>query len=505
MLQTYVANILIAVNPCKPVPKLYSADVMKSYKGKSLGIMPPHVFALSDKAFRDMRTSKTSQSIVVSGESGAGKTETTKYIIRYLTSLGSADSSVSNIEERLVESNPLLESFGNAKTTRNNNSSRFGKFMEIHFNNKSAVSGGFVSHYLLEKSRIVSQSNEERNYHAFYRLTRAPEAWRTKFQIKGPENYRYLKGSCLDDNLQDTAGFESLLVSMGRIGMSEEAKSNVFRIVAGVLHLGNIDFKEKESTRGGSVISSDTTSELNVTAELFGLEADALVEALTTRVMMTKGGGVKGTVIGVPLKPEQAANGRDALAKAIYSNLFDHIVNQVNECFPFSESANFIGVLDIAGFEYFKHNSFEQFCINFCNEKLQQFFNDRIIKQEQALYEAEGLGVKFVEYVDNQDCIDLIEAKKTGILDLLDEECRLPSASVEHFTTAVYSTHKDHFRLSVSTYSSKLFASLHNCSNSIVIGFTLDTREDELLYTWKVKRRIYLTIAKSRLFNDWKF
>eukprot|EP00117_Sycon_ciliatum_P041054 scpid20544/ scgid30089/ Unconventional myosin-VI; Unconventional myosin-6 len=445
---TYVANILIAINPCKSVPHVYNNDVMKSYRGKSLGVMPPHVFALADKTYRDMRTQNQSQSIIVSGESGAGKTETTKYIIRYLTALSGSSAGASEIETRLVESNPFLESFGNAKTTRNNNSSRFGKFMEIHFCKKGGVSGGFVSHYLLEKSRIVSQSGEERNYHAFYRLTRAPESWRKKFDLQGPENYRYLKGSSLDDTLKDAEEFQHLLNSMDRVGLSDQAKDDVFRVVAGVLHLGNICFDPKEGTRGGSLVTEETMHELNIAAKLFHLEPDALIEAMTTRVMMTKGGGVKGTVIGVPLKPEQAGNGRDALAKAIYSNLFDHIVRLVNECFPFTESSNYIGVLDIAGFEYFKHNSFEQFCINYCNEKLQQFFNDRIIKQEQALYEAEGLGVKFVEYVDNQDCIDLVEANKTGILALLDEECRLPSANVEHFTNAVHTTHKDHFRLS---------------------------------------------------------
>ncbi|NWX47153.1 MYO6 protein, partial [Steatornis caripensis] len=441
---TYVANILIAVNPYFDIPKFYSSDTIKKYQGRSLGTLPPHVFAIADKAFRDMKVLKMSQSIIVSGESGAGKTENTKFVLRYLTeSYGTGQ----DIDDRIVEANPLLEAFGNAKTVRNNNSSRFGKFVEIHFNEKNSVVGGFVSHYLLEKSRICVQGKEERNYHIFYRLCAgAPEDIREKLYLSSPDNFRYLNrgctryfanketdkqilqnrkspeylkaGSLKDPLLDDHGDFNRMCTAMKKIGLDDAEKLDLFRVVAGVLHLGNIDFEEAGST---SEFQSEELGKIRPAFLFFR----------------------------VPLKVEQANNARDALAKTVYSHLFDHVVNRVNQCFPFETSSFFIGVLDIAGFEYFEHNSFEQFCINYCNEKLQQFFNERILKEEQELYQKEGLGVNEVRYVDNQDCIDLIEAKLIGVLDILDEENRLPQPSDQHFTSVVHQKHKDHFRLSI--------------------------------------------------------
>ncbi|CAG5866491.1 myosin VIb isoform 1-T1 [Menidia menidia] len=472
---TYVANILIAVNPYYDVPKLYGPDAIKSYQGKSLGTLPPHVYAIADKAYRDMKVLKMSQSIIVSGESGAGKTENTKFVLRYLTTTYGTGQ---DIDERIVEANPLLEAFGNAKTVRNNNSSRFGKFVEIHFNNKNAVVGGFVSHYLLEKSRICMQSNDERNYHIFYRLCAgASEDLKKKLHLDSPDSFRYLNRGCTryfagkdsdkqimqsrkspehlklgalkDPLLDDQGDFNRMCVAMKKIGLNDTEKLDLFRVVAGVLHLGNIDFEETGSSSGGCILKNQSDNTLECCADLLGLDKDDLRVSLTTRIMLTTAGGAKGTVIKVPLKVEQANNARDALAKAVYSRLFDHVVKRVNQCFPFETSSHFIGVLDIAGFEYFEHNSFEQFCINYCNEKLQQFFNERILKEEQELYQKEGLGVNEVHYVDNQDCIDLVEAKLVGILDILDEENRLPQPSDQHFAQAVHNKHKDHFRLTV--------------------------------------------------------
>ncbi|NXJ16888.1 MYO6 protein, partial [Odontophorus gujanensis] len=472
---TYVANILIAVNPYFDIPKFYSSDAIKKYQGRSLGTLPPHVFAIADKAYRDMKVLKMSQSIIVSGESGAGKTENTKFVLRYLTeSYGTGQ----DIDDRIVEANPLLEAFGNAKTIRNNNSSRFGKFVEIHFNEKNSVVGGFVSHYLLEKSRICVQGKEERNYHIFYRLCAgAPEDIREKLYLSSPDSFRYLNrgctryfatketdkqilqnrkspeylkaGSLKDPLLDDHGDFNRMCTAMKKIGLDDAEKLDLFRVVAGVLHLGNIDFEEAGSTSGGCTLKARSKPALECCATLLGLDEEDLRVSLTTRVMLTTAGGAKGTVIKVPLKVEQANNARDALAKTVYSHLFDHVVNRVNQCFPFETSSFFIGVLDIAGFEYFEHNSFEQFCINYCNEKLQQFFNERILKEEQELYQKEGLGVNEVRYVDNQDCIDLIEAKLVGVLDILDEENRLPQPSDQHFTSVVHQKHKDHFRLSI--------------------------------------------------------
>ncbi|XP_045106888.1 unconventional myosin-VI-like isoform X4 [Portunus trituberculatus] len=474
---TYVANILIAVNPYIDIRNLYSLDTIKKYQGKSLGQMPPHVFAIADKAFRDMKVLKQSQSIIVSGESGAGKTESTKYILRYLCE--SWGNKLGHLEAKILDANPVLESFGNAKTTRNNNSSRFGKFIEIHFNEKFSVVGGFISHYLLEKSRIVLQGPQERNYHIFYQLCAgAPEALRNKLKLGTPDQYNYLRKGCTqyfcsrdtektlpasrkspvhqkkgplkDPILDDVRDFASVDKALGNFGLSESERLFVYTTVAAVLHLGNVGFEENpEDTKGGCMVSPGCEGHLKTAASLMGVDAEELNQALLSRVMQTSKGGLKGTVIMVPLKIYEASGARDALAKAMYSKLFDYIVHRINQSIPFSSSAYYIGILDIAGFEYFPVNSFEQFCINYCNEKLQMFFNERILKDEQALYEKEGLGLRKISYVDNQDCIDLIEAKGCGIISLLDEESKLPKSSHTHFTSAVHSNHSAHFRLAL--------------------------------------------------------
>uniref|UniRef100_A0A6M2DFQ7 Putative myosin class ii heavy chain n=1 Tax=Xenopsylla cheopis TaxID=163159 RepID=A0A6M2DFQ7_XENCH len=472
---TYVANILIAVNPYKEIKNLYSSETIRSYQGKSLGKMPPHVFAIGDKAFRDMQVLKQSQSIIVSGESGAGKTESTKYLLRYLCDLWA--KSAGPIEQKILDANPILEAFGNAKTTRNNNSSRFGKFIEVHFDAKCQVVGGHISHYLLEKSRICVQSPEERNYHVFYMLCAgAPKELRQKLKLGKPDDYRYLKEGCTqyfttpatekylssdqksktmiasgglrDPLLDDVKDFQLLDQALKRIGLSDAECFEIYSLVAAVLHLGNVGFEETpEDTRGGCRVATSSESSLAMASALIGVDAFEMRQALVSRVMQSSRGGIKGTVIMVPLKINEASSARDALAKALYSYLFDHIVNRINQSIPFKASCYYIGVLDIAGFEYFTVNSFEQFCINYCNEKLQQFFNDRILKSEQVLYKKEGLNIPEIKFTDNQDCIDLIEFKSGGLFNLLDEESKLPKSSAEHFTESVFARWPSHFRL----------------------------------------------------------
>ncbi|CAF4765369.1 unnamed protein product [Pieris macdunnoughi] len=462
---TYVANILLAVNPYEDIPDMYSPSTIKKYHGRSLGELPPHVFAIADKAFRDMKALKQSQSVIVSGESGAGKTESTKYILKYLCELWA--KAAGPVEQKILDANPILEAFGNAKTTRNNNSSRFGKFMEVHFNNKYHVVGGHISHYLLEKSRICTQSTEERNYHVFYLLCAgAPQELRAALKITKPDDYTYLKNGCTqyfttaqsgkkisasqmskqhqtkgglrDPILDDVEDFQRLHSALSRVGLSEEEKRSVYSVVAAVLHLGNVEFEEEGGARGGCRVSPHSEGELQVAAGLLGVEAGELRMALVSRLMQSSRGGMKGTAIMVPLKTYEAQNARDALAKAVYSRLFDFIVHRINTSIPFQASSYYIGVLDIAGFEYFQMNSFEQFCINYCNEKLQQFFNERILKNEQELYRREGLHVPEIRFVDNQDCIDLIESKNHGIFHILDEESKLPKPEFGHFTHAVH-------------------------------------------------------------------
>ncbi|XP_035731795.1 myosin heavy chain 95F-like isoform X1 [Vespa mandarinia] len=474
---TYVANILIAVNPYCQVKNLYSPETIKTYKGKSLGETPPHVFAIADKAFRDMKVLKQSQSIIVSGESGAGKTESTKYLLRYLCDLWG--STAGPIEQKILDANPVLEAFGNAKTKRNNNSSRFGKFMEVHFDAKCQVVGGYISHYLLEKSRVCLQSPDERNYHVFYMMCAgAPPELRSKLGITKPDDFHYLKngstqyfcspesekklndaqksseqmkkGSLSDPYLDDVEGFNAIDQALTRLGLTDAERMEIYTMVAAVLHLGNITFEDNpEDTKGGSRISPNSEKAVLMSAKLLGVDPEELRQALVSKVMQTSRGGIKGTVIMVPLKVYEANNARDALAKAIYSKLFDHIVARINKSIPFKASSYYIGVLDIAGFEYFKVNSFEQFCINYCNEKLQQFFNERILKYEQDLYARESLNVPKISYVDNQDCIDLIESKSNGIFRMLDEESKLPTHSFAHFTSEVHRAWNGHFRITL--------------------------------------------------------
>lgn len=387
--------------------------------------------------------------------------------------------------------NPLLEAFGNAKTIRNNNSSRFGKFIEVHYSNKFTVTGGLFFHYLLEKSRICTQSPGERNYHIFYQLCAClPEHLWTKLELGPPDRFRYLNGGCTqyfcssaatdskligrerksqyhlkngaiqDQLIDDWKCYEQTDRALSNFGLDDEHKKyQIYSVVAAVLHLGNIGFcdADPDDNRGGCKIDTNdgglSERSLATTARLIGLEVDLLRQALLTRIMSTARGGHKGTVYMVQLSVHQAQAARDALAKAIYSKLFDYIVTKiVNRSIPFEQtsSSNYIGVLDVAGFEYFQHNSFEQFLINFCNEKLQQFFNERILKEEQMIYEKEGLNLPKVEFVDNQDCIQLFECKSMGIFDLLDEESRLPKPSYQHFTQALHAAHNNkHFRLAL--------------------------------------------------------
>ena len=257
-------------------------------------------------------------------------------------------------------------------------------------------------------------------------------------------------GSLNDPMLDDVTDFKTVDQDLANIGMSDGERLAVYTTIATVLHMGNITFEDDpDDNRGGCRVTDKSEGSLTTTAALMGLDLDELRRALTARVMQATKGGYKGTVIMVPLKMHEANSARDALAKSLYSRLFDHIVMRINQSIPFSESRYYIGVLDIAGFEYFTVNSFEQFCINYCNEKLQQFFNQRILKDEQELYVKEGLGVKNVSFVDNQDCIDLIETKQTGIFSLLDEESKLPKPNYQHFTEQIFHKNGSHFRLAL--------------------------------------------------------
>ncbi|GLE01599.1 hypothetical protein PINS_up010429 [Pythium insidiosum] len=443
LIYTYVGPILIAINPYKDLGNAYSEATMTEYYSKSLGMLPPHVFALTDHAYTQLiqggALDPANQSIIISGESGAGKTETTKIIMQYLARATSyrghqqqqnggqspISRALGKLEERVLETNPLLESFGNAKTLRNDNSSRFGKFIEIQFDHHGKIVGAEIMNFLLEKTRIVSQSIGERNYHIFYQLlSGADEKLREKLQLKTPQDYEYLrKSQCFKlPSADDGEEFAVTKQCMTTIGINEERQERVFHLLAVVLHLGNLEFAMENDTCVAH--GEDSVKALTLIAELLRVSVDALRNALLTRQLY-----VGGKVIVQQQNVDQVRDKRDALAKAIYSSLFLWLVTELNRTISRPQDRwGFIGVLDIYGFEKFEWNTFEQLCINYANEKLQRHFNQHMLEVEQDEYTKEGIDWKHIDFQDNQPCLDLIEGKpmgKPGIFIALDDVWRL--------------------------------------------------------------------------------
>ncbi|KAI9392862.1 hypothetical protein POPTR_006G145700v4 [Populus trichocarpa] len=442
---TYTGNILIAINPFQRLPHLYDTHMMEQYKGAAFGELSPHVFAVADVAYRQMINEGKSNSILVSGESGAGKTETTKMLMRYLAYMGGRSGVEGRtVEQQVLESNPVLEAFGNAKTVRNNNSSRFGKFVEIQFDKNGRISGAAIRTYLLERSRVCQVSDPERNYHCFYLLCAAPLEERERYKLENPKSFHYLnQTNCYKlDGVNDAEEYLATRRAMDIVGISEEEQEAIFRVVAAILHLGNIEFAKGEEIDSSVIKDQKSRFHLNMTAELLKCDAKSLEDALIQRVMVTPE-----EVITRTLDPLAAVLSRDALAKTIYSRLFDWLVDKINNSIGQDpNSKSLIGVLDIYGFESFKFNSFEQFCINFTNEKLQQHFNQHVFKMEQEEYTKEEINWSYIEFVDNQDVLDLIEKKPGGIIALLDEACMFPKSTHETFAQKLYQTFKNNKR-----------------------------------------------------------
>ncbi|KAK9919503.1 hypothetical protein M0R45_028094 [Rubus argutus] len=442
---TYTGNILIAINPFQRLPHIYDSHMMQQYKGAPFGELSPHVFAVADVAYRAMINEKKSNSILVSGESGAGKTETTKMLMRYLAFLGGrAATEGRTVEQQVLESNPVLEAFGNAKTVRNNNSSRFGKFVEIQFDKQGRISGAAIRTYLLERSRVCQISDPERNYHCFYLLCAAPQEEIEKYKLGNPKSFHYLNQSrCYElVGVSDAHDYLATRRAMDIVGISAKEQEAIFRVVAAILHLGNILFAKGKEVDSSVPKDDQAKFHLKMVAELLMCDTDALEDALCKRVMITPE-----EVIKRSLDPQSAAISRDGLAKTIYSRLFDWLVDKINVSIGQDDnSKSLIGVLDIYGFESFKNNSFEQFCINFTNEKLQQHFNQHVFKMEQEEYTKEEIDWSYIEFVDNQDVLDLIEKKPGGIVALLDEACMFPKSTHETFANKLYQTFKTHKR-----------------------------------------------------------
>ncbi|KAL7251326.1 hypothetical protein ACSBR1_013207 [Camellia fascicularis] len=475
---TYTGSILIAVNPFKRLPHLYDRHMMEEYKGAAFGELSPHPFAIADAAYRQMINEGISQSILVSGESGAGKTESTKMLMRYLAYMGGrAAAEGRTVEQQVLESNPVLEAFGNAKTLRNNNSSRFGKFVELQFDERGKISGAAIRTYLLERSRVCQVSDPERNYHCFYMLCAAPPEDVERYKLGNPRTFHYLNQSnCYElDGVDDSKEYLATRRAMEIVGISSDEQDAVFRVVAATLHLGNIEFSKGIEADSSEPKDDKSWFHLKTASELLMCDEKSLEDSLCKRVIVTRD-----ETITKCLDPEAATLSRDALAKIVYSRLFDWIVNKINNSIGQDPDSKYlIGVLDIYGFESFKTNSFEQFCINLTNEKLQQHFNQHVFKMEQEEYTKEEIDWSYIEFIDNQDILDLIEKKPGGIIALLDEACMFPRSTHETFAQKLYQTFKDHKRFSKPKLSRTDFTICHYAGDvTYQTEFFLDKNKD---------------------------
>ncbi|XP_070787907.1 unconventional myosin-If [Pituophis catenifer annectens] len=418
---TYIGPVLISVNPFKQMPYFTDREI-ELYQGAAQYENPPHIYALTDNMYRNMLIDGENQCVIISGESGAGKTVAAKYIMGYISKVSGGGEKVQHVKDIILQSNPLLEAFGNAKTVRNNNSSRFGKYFEIQFSRGGEPDGGKISNFLLEKSRVVSQNESERNFHIYYQLIEgASQDQKHNLGIMSPDYYYYLSQSetYKVDDTDDRSEFHETMNAMDVIGIKGQDKQLVLQIVAGILHLGNISFEEK-----GNYAQVENSDLLAFPAYLLGIDKDRLDEKLTSRKMDSKWGG-RSESINVTLNVEQASYTRDALAKGLYSRVFDFLVESINRAIQKPKEEYSIGVLDIYGFEIFKRNGFEQFCINFVNEKLQQIFIELTLKAEQEEYVQEGIKWTPIEYFNNKVVCDLIENKVNppGIMSILDDVC----------------------------------------------------------------------------------
>ncbi|XP_070648679.1 unconventional myosin-IXb isoform X12 [Bos indicus] len=441
---TYAGSILVAVNPFKFLP-IYNPKYVKMYENQQLGKLEPHVFALADVAYYAMLRKHINQCIVISGESGSGKTQSTNFLIHCLTAL-SQKGYASGVERTILGAGPVLEAFGNAKTAHNNNSSRFGKFIQVNYLESGIVRGAVVEKYLLEKSRLVSQEKDERNYHVFYYLLLGvSEEERREFQLKQPEDYFYLNQHNLkiEDGEDLKHDFERLKQAMEMVGFLPATKKQIFSILSAILYLGNITYRKRATGRDEG-LEVGPPEALDTLSQLLKVKREILVEVLTKRKTVTSN-----DKLILPYSLSEAITARDSMAKSLYSALFDWIVLRINHALlnkkdmEESVSCLSIGVLDIFGFEDFERNSFEQFCINYANEQLQYYFNQHIFKLEQEEYQSEGISWHNIDYTDNVGCIHLISKKPTGLFYLLDEESNFPHATSQTLLAKFKQQHED--------------------------------------------------------------
>lgn len=478
IIYTFVSDILIAVNPFKKL-SIYTPDVAAQYNKCIPSFVPPHAWVIADECYQQMFSKKQDQCAVISGESGAGKTESAKLVIKHIISLCQERGGVSGLEQSIVEVSPILEAFGNAQTVMNDNSSRFGKYTRLLFNEAGAVMGVQISEYLLEKSRVVEQDPGERNFHVFYYLF-ADAALKEKYQLGDLKDFGNLQGELWDDN---GAMFSEMVASLKTVGFSAEEDEMLYAVLSTVMHLANVDF---DGTEESTIRPGTATEAVARAASLLGVKADELAAVLTTNVNV-----IRGETTTRHYKPAGAYDCRDALSKCLYGNLFGWVVGRINEMLApelhqkklaggrpgqalAAKPAHEIGVLDIFGFENFETNSFEQVCINLAHEQLQYFFNRHTFKLELEEYVKEGIEVSAVTFKDNMDLITMFNGKPIGLLSLLDEESNFPKATDASMLEKFEQNFKDHESYVVPSKSRgypafgiRHFAGLveYNCTN----------------------------------------
>ncbi|XP_072551430.1 myosin VIIAa isoform X1 [Salminus brasiliensis] len=441
LIYTYTGSILVAVNPYQLLP-IYTADQIRLYTNKKIGEMPPHIFAIADNCYFNMQRNNKDQCCIISGESGAGKTESTKLILQFLAAISGQHSW---IEQQVLEANPILEAFGNAKTIRNDNSSRFGKYIDIHFNKRGAIEGAKIEQYLLEKSRVCRQARDERNYHIFYCMLKGmtPEQ-KKKLGLGKATDYTYLTiGNCtVCDGRDDQKEYSNIRSAMKVLMFTDTENWEISKLLASILHMGNLHYEARtyDNLDACEVVRC---ADLTTASKLLEVDSKDLMNCLTSRTIITRG-----ETVSTPLSIEQALDVRDAFVKGIYGRLFVWIVEKINAAIYKPPSHDLkavrrsIGLLDIFGFENFTVNSFEQLCINFANENLQQFFVRHVFKLEQEEYNLENISWQHIEFTDNQDALDMIAIKPMNIISLIDEESKFPKGTDTTMLNKLNSQHK---------------------------------------------------------------
>ncbi|KAB0375120.1 hypothetical protein FD755_013612 [Muntiacus reevesi] len=444
MIYTYSGLFCVTINPYKWLP-VYNAEVVAAYRGKKRSEAPPHIFSISDNAYQYMLTDRENQSILITGESGAGKTVNTKRVIQYfavIAAIGDRSKKEQTpgkgtLEDQIIQANPALEAFGNAKTVRNDNSSRFGKFIRIHFGATGKLASADIETYLLEKSRVIFQLKAERDYHIFYQIlsNKKPELLDMLLITNNPYDYAFIsQGETTVASIDDAEELMATDNAFDVLGFTTEEKNSMYKLTGAIMHFGNMKFKQKQREEQAE---PDGTEEADKSAYLMGLNSADLLKGLChPRVKVGNEYVTKGQNV------QQVAYATGALAKAVYERMFNWMVTRINATLETKQPRQyFIGVLDIAGFEIFDFNSFEQLCINFTNEKLQQFFNHHMFVLEQEEYKKEGIEWEFIDFgMDLQACIDLIE-KPMGIMSILEEECMFPKATDMTFKAKLYDNH----------------------------------------------------------------